>query len=110
MYLSLAAESQTSLALTNGLHAEYAANLRYFIKEGMAENDGCEYVIVVQHVSTIPHHHYHHSIAQSQTALTYGLHAAPYLILSQRLTGQLDVHWLNWMLQAVALVLAVYVQ
>lgn len=30
--------------------AEYAANLRFFISQGMSENDGCEYIIVVQHV------------------------------------------------------------
>lgn len=30
---------------------EYERNLRFFVEHGMAEGDGCEYVIIVQEVS-----------------------------------------------------------
>lgn len=31
-----------------GAHAEYADNLRYFIRQGVRPDDGCEYIIVLQ--------------------------------------------------------------
>ena len=32
---------------------EYERNLQYFVEHGMAEGDGCDYIIVVQEVSDI---------------------------------------------------------
>lgn len=31
--------------------AEYLTNLEFFVREGMSEGDGCDYVIIVQEVS-----------------------------------------------------------
>lgn len=33
---------------------EYAGNMHHFVRHGMAEGDGCEYVIVVQNPDGLP--------------------------------------------------------
>lgn len=35
---------------------EYERNLHYFVEHGMAEGDGCDYIIVVQEVSCFAAH------------------------------------------------------
>ena len=34
---------------------EYERNLHYFVEHGMADGDGCDYVIIVQEVSNLLH-------------------------------------------------------
>ena len=33
---------------------EYERNLHYFVEHGVAEGDGCDYIIIVQEVRTLP--------------------------------------------------------
>ena len=63
---------------------EYERNLHYFVEHGMAEGDGCDYVIIVQEVShplqtllctaCLPDYSYIRDFADQPLCKTYILH------------------------------------